>query len=140
MQSLVVETFKAIGSDLPSIGVWSARNTLSNQQPSALAYLITIEALYQVLHKSLEKLPYQRFLAVFFPPEHRDQHFKLFQFLVTYPKIDDIMQRASLLSLRTGKDFEVTAEQCKSALTARYNLLQRVQAQNCGLVDVVQIV
>jgi hypothetical protein len=139
IQSLAYETSQNC-DDLPEPFVWSAYNNVTNDHSIALAYLITVETLYRALFKSIDKLPYQRFLAVFFPPCDKDKHLRLFQFLVNNPKIDDIMLRSSIISSRLGTEYLIPAEQCKLALLQRYELIKTVQSQNCGLVDVIQIV
>jgi len=139
IQSLAVETFQN-DKDLPRPVIWPTHFGVGKKHSTALAYLITIESLFRALFKSIDKLPYQRFLAVFFPPDDKDNHLKLFQVLVNNIHIDDMMLRASNLSRRMGTDFEITPEQCKLALLDRFDLLNTIQSQNCGLVDVIQIV
>jgi len=139
IQSLAVETYQNY-ADLPKPVIWGPYLNADAKLPTSLAYLAVMEILYRGLFKSMSMLPYQRFLAVFFPPSDKEIHLKLYQFLVDYPKIDDMMERASKLSKRMGTDYKVSAKDCKLSLFTRLDLIKRAQTQNCGLVDVINIV
>jgi hypothetical protein len=99
-----------------------------------------MEILYKGFFKSMSLLPYQRFLSVFFPPNDKDNHLKLYQFFIKNPNIDSMMDRAFSISKRMGPNYEVSAKDCKSSLLSRLDLLMAAQDQNCGLVDVIKIV
>lgn len=139
IQALAVETYENC-SDMPKPIIWPAHLGAGPSQSTALAYIATLEIIYRGLSRSLNKLPYQRFLAVFFPPSDKKNHLSLYRFLLEYPKIDNLMEHASNLSKRMGIEFEVSEKDCKKALLTRLNLLVIADSQNCGLVDVLNIV
>lgn len=139
IQALAMETYENY-ADLPKPIIWAPRLGADSGQPTALAYITTLEIIYRGLFKSLNRLPYQRFLAVFFPPNDKEKYLSLYRFLLDYPKIDSMMEHASNLSKRMGPDYELSAKDCKLAILTRLNLLVVAEAQNCGLVDVISIV
>jgi hypothetical protein len=139
IQSLAAETQRA-STLMPSPVIWDAVQMNKTKNATAAAYLIMMEVFYKALNKSLDKLPYQRFLAVFIPPEDGQHYLQLMEWLNSMTKLDDLLQRATNISSRMGEDFVVSTQDCRLALTQRLELIRFVHSGNYGLVDVIDIV
>lgn len=122
---------------LPPPFIWASKAKASGNSINAISFLSLIDILVQINPKNS---PYRRIGSIFFPPDHAGIHFQVFGLLRKNPQIDRALSEASRISAYNGKEFEVTIEECKVALEKRYSLLEQINIQKAGLVDVVELV
>lgn len=138
------------GAPIVHIHVWGTDQQTEQGAPRAVAYMATMEYLrgsYQPKRshgKSLDdkaNLKYDRLEAIFHPPGERLlAHLQLFVQVVSESRLAEMCTYAVRKAQVLVGSCVVSAVECEAAIRQRYKLLVMAAEQDCGLVDVLDLV
>lgn len=132
------------GAPIAYVHVWGTDQQTEQGGPRAVAYMAAMEYLrrvYQPDRAGEKSLKYDRLEAIFHPPGERlSAHLRLLTKTQSESRLAEMcayaVRKADVL---TG-GCAISAVECEAAIRQRHKLLVMCVEQNCGLVDVFDIV
>lgn len=132
------------GAPIAHVQVWESYEQSAIQRPRAVAYLTAMEYLrrfYQPDRQGERSLKYDRLEAIFHPPGDRlSAHLRLLTKIQSEARLAEMCTYAvSKADVLTG-GCTISAVECEAAVRQRHKLLVMAVEQDCGLVDVLDLV
>lgn len=116
--------------------VFTTDQASNRAEPTVRSYLTLIDTVCMKLRGS----PYPRVAAVFFPPDHAERHYAIYEAMQRLKDINELFLQAAKRATLPDEDSAQMMEQCRQAFYKRLEFLRIAASRGEAVVDVVEVI